>query len=208
MISVYYVVYDANKDFQSVSNNDLSGDDSDAGIPARPAGQPDCGRQEGLGLELVEDADALAGSLGKGNRVCSVKMKNQGEKGHCESGRGGVGGGRMKYLATIAVDAERGGPLLTGDDKIQDRRKPPIYRRCRVGQGKARDSNLNDSGNRLCIGTALQTRGRRHSAQVDFTVDHSQRGHAGAPIVIVEALQFYRAKNSDFGDALLCAFAR
>jgi predicted nucleic-acid-binding protein len=25
---------------------------------------------------------------------------------------------------------------------------------------------------------------------------------------VVEALQFYRAKNSDFGDALLCAFAR
>jgi len=25
---------------------------------------------------------------------------------------------------------------------------------------------------------------------------------------IVEALQFYRTKNSDFGDALLCAFAR
>jgi predicted nucleic-acid-binding protein len=24
----------------------------------------------------------------------------------------------------------------------------------------------------------------------------------------VEALQFYRVKNSDFGDALLCAFAR
>jgi predicted nucleic-acid-binding protein len=25
---------------------------------------------------------------------------------------------------------------------------------------------------------------------------------------VLEALQFYRAKNSDFGDALLCAFAR
>ncbi len=25
---------------------------------------------------------------------------------------------------------------------------------------------------------------------------------------VMEALQFYRAKNSDFGDALLCAFAR
>ena len=47
-------------------------------------------------LELVEDADALAGSLGKGNRAHSVdEMQGGGEKGHCESGRGGIGGGKV-----------------------------------------------------------------------------------------------------------------
>ena len=44
-----------------------------------------------LVLELVEDADALAGSLGKGNRVCSVeKMKESGRKGIARAGAAGL----------------------------------------------------------------------------------------------------------------------
>jgi len=48
-----------------------------------------------LVLELVEDADALAGSLGKGKRVCSVEeMKEAGRMGIARAGAAGLEEGR------------------------------------------------------------------------------------------------------------------
>jgi len=44
-------------------------------------------------LELVEDADALAGSLGKGKRAHSVEeMKAAGKKAMAQAGAAGLGG--------------------------------------------------------------------------------------------------------------------
>ena len=60
--------------------------------PGRRVNQIVEGRR--LVLELVEDADALAGSLGKGKRVSSVEeMKEAGRKGIARAGAAGLGEG-------------------------------------------------------------------------------------------------------------------
>jgi hypothetical protein len=90
LFSEYYVVHDANKDFQGVSNNDLCRSDSDAWIAA---GQRVNQMVEGkrLILELVEDADALAGSLGKGKHPHSVdEIKAAARKGLAKAGTAGL----------------------------------------------------------------------------------------------------------------------
>jgi hypothetical protein len=57
--------------------------------PGRRVNQIVEGRR--LVMELVEDADALAGSLGKGRRVYSVEeMKEAGRKGIARAGAAGL----------------------------------------------------------------------------------------------------------------------
>jgi predicted nucleic-acid-binding protein len=109
--------------------------------------------------------------------------------------------------APIAIDASVVVRYLTGDDKSQSAAAADLFRAAQSGKVK------------LLIPTST----------IQETVYVLERLYHLEPVAIapklisllaipnvdtpdarwvLDALQFYRAKNSDFGDALLCAFAR
>lgn len=109
--------------------------------------------------------------------------------------------------ALIAVDASVVVRYLTGDNKAQSASATDLFRAAQDGKAK------------LVIPTSA----------IQETVYVLERLYNLAPAAIapkllsllaipnvdtpdyrwvMEALQFYRTRNSDFGDALLCAFAR
>ena len=108
---------------------------------------------------------------------------------------------------TVALDANVIVRFLTGDDPVQSRTATELFRAAGAGRVS------------LVIPTVI----------VQETVYVLETFYAGTPETIapkltsllslngvtcpdarwvLDAIQWYRAKNSDFGDALLCAYAR
>ena len=109
--------------------------------------------------------------------------------------------------AAIAIDASVVVRYLTGDDKIQSAEAADLFRAAQSGKVK------------LVIPTSTI----QETVYVLERLYHLEAAAIAPKLIslltlpnvdspdsrwVVEALQFYRAKNSDFGDALLCAFAR
>jgi predicted nucleic-acid-binding protein len=108
--------------------------------------------------------------------------------------------------AMIAVDASVVVRFLTGDDKIQSAAAADLFRGAQAGKVK------------LVIPTStIQETVYVLERLYDFdaaTIAPKLISLLAIPNVetpdarwVMEALQFYRTKNSDFGDALLCAYA-
>jgi len=109
--------------------------------------------------------------------------------------------------ASIAIDASVVVRYLTGDEKIQSAAAADLFRAAQSGKVK------------LVIPTStiqetVYVLERLYSLDA-ATIAPKLISLLAIPNVttpdsrwVGEALQFYRTKNSDFGDALLCAFAR
>jgi predicted nucleic-acid-binding protein len=109
--------------------------------------------------------------------------------------------------ASIAIDASVVVRYLTGDDKIQSASAADLFRAAQSGKVKLvlPTSTIQETVyvlERLYKLEAMEIAPKLIALLSIPNVD--------APDYrwVVEALQFYRARNSDFGDALLCAFAR
>ena len=109
--------------------------------------------------------------------------------------------------APIAVDASVIVRYLTGDDKIQSPAAADLFRAAQAGKVK------------LIVPTAtvqetvyvLEKLYHLDAATIApklLSLLTLPNVHAPDERWLVESLQFYRVKNSDFGDALLCAFAQ
>jgi predicted nucleic-acid-binding protein len=109
--------------------------------------------------------------------------------------------------ASIAVDASVIVRYLTGDDKTQSAAAADLFRAAQAGKVS------------LIIATATIQETvyvLEKVYQLDaVTIAPKLLSLLALPNVtapdarwLVEAIQFYRIKNSDFGDALLCAFAQ
>jgi predicted nucleic-acid-binding protein len=108
---------------------------------------------------------------------------------------------------SIAVDASVVVRYLTGDDKIQSAQAADLFRAAQLGKVKLviPTSTIQETVyvlERLYKLEAAAIAPKLISLLTIPSVDTPDARW------VVEALQFYRAKNSDFGDALLCAFAR
>jgi predicted nucleic-acid-binding protein len=109
--------------------------------------------------------------------------------------------------ALIAVDASAVVRYLTGDNKAQSAAAADLFRAAQDGKVK------------LVIPTStiqetVYVLERLYNLE-PAAIAPKLLSLLGIPNVdtpdfrwVMEALQFYRTKNSDFGDALLCAFAR
>jgi predicted nucleic-acid-binding protein len=109
--------------------------------------------------------------------------------------------------ASIAIDASVVVRYLTGDDRIQSAAGADLFRAAQSGKVKLviPTSTIQETVyvlERLYNLDAAAIAPKLISLLTIPNVDTPDSGW------VVEALQFYRAKNSDFGDALLCAFAR
>jgi predicted nucleic-acid-binding protein len=109
--------------------------------------------------------------------------------------------------AFIAIDASVVVRYLTGDDKVQSAEAADLFRAAQSGKVKLviPTSTIQETVyvlERLYHFDAAAIAPKLISLLTLPNVDTPDARW------IVEALQFYRSKNSDFGDALLCAFAR
>jgi len=107
----------------------------------------------------------------------------------------------------IAVDASVVVRYLTGDDKAQSAAATDLFRAAQNGKVKLviPTSTIQETVyvlERLYNLDAAAIAPKLISLLAIPNVDAPDYSW------VVEALQFYRTKNSDFGDALLCAFAR
>jgi predicted nucleic-acid-binding protein len=109
--------------------------------------------------------------------------------------------------APIAVDASVIVRYLTGDDKTQSPAAADLFRAAQAGRVK------------LVVPTAavqetVYVLEKLYDLQAAIIAPKLlslltlPNVHAPDERWLVEALQFYRGKNSDFGHALLCAFAK
>ena len=108
--------------------------------------------------------------------------------------------------AAIAIDASVVVRYLTGDDKAQSAAATDLFRAAQNGKVKLviPTSTIQETVyvlERLYNLDATAIAPKLISLLTIANVDTPDYRW------IVEALQFYRTKNSDFGDALLCAFA-
>jgi predicted nucleic-acid-binding protein len=108
--------------------------------------------------------------------------------------------------ASIAVDASVVVRYLTGDDTIQSAQAADLFRAAQSGKIKLviPTSTIQETVyvlERLYNLDAAAIAPKLISLLAIPNVD------TPGSRWVMEALQFYRAKNSDFGDALLCAFA-
>ena len=109
--------------------------------------------------------------------------------------------------ALVAVDASVVVRYLTGDDKIQSGAATELFRAAQAGKIKLLipTSTIQETVyvlERLYNLDAAAIAPKLISLLTVHNVDSPDADW------VVEALQFYREKNSDFGDALLCAYAR
>jgi len=109
--------------------------------------------------------------------------------------------------SSIAVDASVVVRYLTGDDKIQSAAAADLFRAAQSGKVKlvVPTSTIQETVyvlERLYNLAAVEIAPKLISLLTLPNVETPDYRW------VLEALQFYRAKNSDFGDALLCAFAR
>lgn len=108
---------------------------------------------------------------------------------------------------SIAIDASVVVRYLTGDDKVQSATAADLFRAAQSGKVKLviPTSTIQETVyvlERLYNLDAAAIAPKLISLLTIPNVDTPDSRW------VIEALQFYRAKNSDFGDALLCAFAR
>ena len=109
--------------------------------------------------------------------------------------------------ASIAIDASVVVRYLTGDDKAQSAAAADLFRAAQSGKVKLviPTSAIQETVyvlERLYDSKPVEVAPKLISLLAIPNVDSPDARW------VVEALQFYRTKNSDFGDALLCAFAR
>jgi predicted nucleic-acid-binding protein len=109
--------------------------------------------------------------------------------------------------ASIAIDASVVVRYLTGDDKAQSAAATDLFRAAHTGKVRLviPTSTIQETVyvlERLYNLDAAAIAPKLISILAIPNVDSPDYRW------VVEALQFYRTKNSDFGDALLCAFAR
>jgi predicted nucleic-acid-binding protein len=108
--------------------------------------------------------------------------------------------------ALIAVDASVVVRFLTGDDKLQSAAAANLFRAAQAGKVKLviPTSTIQETVyvlERLYNFDAAAIAPKLISLLATANVETPDARW------IMEALQFYRTKNSDFGDALLCAYA-
>jgi predicted nucleic-acid-binding protein len=108
--------------------------------------------------------------------------------------------------AAIAVDASVVIRYLTGDDQVQSAEATDLFRAAQSGKVKLviPTSTIQETVyvlERLYDFDATAIAPKLISLLAIPNVDTPDHRW------VMEALQFYRTKNSDFGDALLCAFA-
>jgi predicted nucleic-acid-binding protein len=108
---------------------------------------------------------------------------------------------------SIAVDASVIVRYLTGDDKIQSAAAAGLFRAAQSGEVKlvVPTSTIQET---IYVLEKLYGFDAAAIAPKLISLLTLPNVHAPDSRWIVEALQFYRDKNSDFGDALLCAFAQ
>jgi predicted nucleic-acid-binding protein len=109
--------------------------------------------------------------------------------------------------APIAIDASVIVRYLTGDDKTQSAAAADLFRAAQAGK----------------VSLIIPTASVQETVYVLEKIYHLDAATIAPKLIsllampnvtapdarwLIEALQFYRIKNSDFGDALLCAFAR
>ena len=109
--------------------------------------------------------------------------------------------------APIAIDASVIVRYLTGDDKTQSAAAADLFRAAQAGK----------------VSLIIPTASVHETVYVLEKIYHLDAATIAPKLIsllampnvtapdarwLIEALQFYRIKNSDFGDALLCAFAR
>src|SRR5271170_2455123 len=109
--------------------------------------------------------------------------------------------------AAIAIDASVVVRYLTGDDKAQSAAATDLFRAAQAGKVKLviPTSTIQETVyvlERLYNLDAAAIGSKLISLLAIPNVDTPDSRW------VMEALQFYRTRNSDFGDALLCAFAR
>jgi predicted nucleic-acid-binding protein len=109
--------------------------------------------------------------------------------------------------ASIAIDASVVVRYLTGDDKTQSAAATDLFRAAQTGKVKLviPASTIQEAVYVLERLYNLEAAAIAPKLISLLTIPNVDTPDARW---VVEALQFYRAKNSDFGDALLCAFAR
>ena len=108
--------------------------------------------------------------------------------------------------APIAIDASVVVRFLTGDDKAQSAAATELFRAAEAGKAKlvVPASTIQETVyvlERLYKLDAATIAPKLISLLTLHNVDSPDADW------LVEALQFYREKNSDFGDAMLCAYA-
>jgi predicted nucleic-acid-binding protein len=109
--------------------------------------------------------------------------------------------------AAIAIDASVVVRYLTGDDKAQSAAAADLFRAAQTGKVKLiiPTSTLQET---VYVLETLYDLGPAEIAPKLISLLAIHNVDTPDARWVVEALQFYRVKNSDFGDALLCAFAR
>jgi predicted nucleic-acid-binding protein len=109
--------------------------------------------------------------------------------------------------ASIAIDASVVVRYLTGDDKAQSAAATELFRAAQSGRVKL---VIPTSTIQETVYVLERLYNLDAAAIAPKLISLLAIPNVDAPDYrwIMEALQFYRTRNSDFGDALLCAFAR
>ena len=109
--------------------------------------------------------------------------------------------------ASIAIDASVVVRFLTGDDKAQSMAATELFRAAQTGKVRL---VIPTSTIQETVYVLERLYNLDAAAIAPKLISLLTIPNVGTPDArwVVEALQFYRTKNSDFGDALLCAFAR
>src|ERR1035441_2356179 len=106
-----------------------------------------------------------------------------------------------------AIDASVVVRYLTGDDKVQSASATDLFRAAQNGRARL---VIPTSTIQETVYVLERLYNLDAAAIAPKLISLLAIPNVDAPDFrwVVEALQFYRTKNSDFGDALLCAFAR
>jgi len=109
--------------------------------------------------------------------------------------------------ASIAIDASVVVRYLTGDEKTQSAAAADLFRAAQSGKVKLviPTSTIQET---VYVLERLYDLDAAAIAPKLISLLTLPNVNTPDSRWVVEALQFYRVKNSDFGDALLCAFAR
>jgi predicted nucleic-acid-binding protein len=109
--------------------------------------------------------------------------------------------------APIALDANVVIRYLTGDDKAQSEAATDLFRAAQAGKVKLVIPTSIIQEIVYVLETVYDLEAATIAPKLISLLSLPNVSSPESPWV-VEALQFYRTKNSDFGDALLCAFAQ
>jgi predicted nucleic-acid-binding protein len=109
--------------------------------------------------------------------------------------------------ALVAIDASVIVRYLTGDDKVQSPAAADLFRAAQSGKAKLviPTSTIQET---VYVLERLYGLDAATIAPKLLSLLAIPNVHAPDARWLMEALQSYRVRNSDFGDALLCAYAR